>query len=451
MTTAGVQHSDKHVSPPNLRPTGVRWRVMGLIVIVNMLPSLGKINLGVAAEYIQAEFRFSSVTMGWILGAFVFSYGLFQLPGGWAGDRYGPRKVLTVAILWYSVFLAAMALVPSLPASHWIGMAWSFAIVQLLIGAGEAFSPANSAKIVGLWMNSSKLGLGISFTTLGIGAGGALTPMFIAWTMQRWGWRTSFWLCGIIGCFVAFAWGAYVTNRPEDHPHVNSAELALLHPQAQRDRGRGLGNMSTASLQWRTLFSRGSVWCLLLSYMCRAYTLYFFNTVFFVYLVRARGFTVMRSGFWSALPYLFILLLSPIGGWFTDSAAGKFGRRRGRQTAVWVGMGFSAMLVFLGCHTGNNVLAILIVASAAGFNMFGNIAWWATCIDILPSHAGSLSGLMNMCGGIGGSLAPVLTMYLASAFGWTWALDLIALLSLVSGALWFFVNADENLELSRPS
>jgi ACS family glucarate transporter-like MFS transporter len=115
------------------RPTGVRWRIMALVAAVNMLPSLGKINLGVAAPYIQTEFRFSAATMGWILGMFVFSYALVQLPGGLAGDRYGPRKVLTFAILWYSVFLAAMAIAPRFPLSRLVGVAWSFGIFKLLI------------------------------------------------------------------------------------------------------------------------------------------------------------------------------------------------------------------------------------------------------------------------------------------------------------------------------
>jgi ACS family glucarate transporter-like MFS transporter len=428
------------------RPTGVRWRIMALIVVVNMLPSLGKINLGVAAPYIQTEFRFSAATMGWILGMFVFSYALAQFPAGLAGDRYGPRKVLTLAILWYSVFLAAMAVAPQLPLSRLVGVAWSFAIFQLLVGAGEGFTASNSAKIVSSWMSSGKLGLGISFTTLGIGAGGALTPIFIAWTMQRWGWRTSFWLCGLIGGLFAIVWSLYITDRPEQHPHVNSAELELLRPRAEAAHGRPTRNIAKGRPPWRMILSSGSVWSLLLSYTCRAYTLYFFNTSFFIYLVRARDQPIIRGGLWGATPFLAILVLSPIGGWFSDFAVRKFGKRRGRQTAVWLGMACSAMLVWIGCNTSNNTVAILLVACGAGFNMFANITWWATCIDLAPSHAASLSGLMNMCGALSGALAPILTAYISTKFGWPRALDFIAILSLIAGLLWFFVKADENLE-----
>lgn len=441
-----TQISENQQPSLQTRATGVRWRIMILIAIVNMLPSLGKINLGVAAQYIQTEFHFTSTTMGWILGVFVFSYALLQLPAGIAGDRYGPRKVLTVAIFWYSIFLAVMAIVPRLPINRWAGLAWSFAIVQLLIGAGEGFTPPNSAKIVGSWMSSGKVGLGISFTTLGIGLGGAITPVFIAWTMQRWGWRTSFWLCGLVGILVAIVWGSYVTDLPAQHPRVNSAELELLRPSAKQAFTKPARNRGKGRPPWGRIFSSASVWSLLLSYTCRAYTLYFFNTSFFTYLIRSRGLSIMRGGLWGATPFLAILLISPLGGWVSDVAVRKFGKRRGRQTAVWIGMTASAFLVWIGCHASDNTLAILLVAAGAGFNMFANVSWWAACIDLTPNYAASLSGLMNMFGGLSGALAPILTAYISTRFGWARALDFIAILSLVAGFLWFFVKADEELE-----
>jgi ACS family glucarate transporter-like MFS transporter len=104
------------------------------------------------------------------------------------------------------------------------------------------------------------------------------------------------------------------------------------------------------------------------------------------------------------------------------------------------------VFVWIGCHTANNWTAILLVATGAGFNMAGNVTWWAACVDLAPRHSGSLSGLMNMCGGAGGWLAPILTGYIAAAFGWTKALDLIAVLSAISGLLWMFINVETKLE-----
>jgi ACS family glucarate transporter-like MFS transporter len=422
--------------------------MMALITIVNMLPSFGKISMGITAKYIEEEFAISTTNMGWILGAFAVGYALFQVPGGWAGDRYGPRKVLTLAILAYSLCLAAMAIVPRLALSNLVGLVASFALVRFLIGAGEAFTPPNSARVVALWMSTARRALGISFTTVGVGAGGAVTPIMMAWTAQHWGWRTAFVLAGVLGVIVALLWGIYATNRPEDHRDVNAAELELLRRSESASLHRPTANVATGLAPWKLFFSSASIWAMLLSYACRAYTMFFFDTWFFIYLVKIRGLTVLRGGLWASTPYLAVLLLSPLGGAVSDFAVRKFGKRRGRQAAVWIGMACSAALVWIGCHLSNNTAAILLVASAAGFNMFSNVTWWATCIDVAPNYAASLTGVMNMCGGLGGFIAPIATAYLATRFGWIWALNSIAILSLTSGLLWLLVRADRKLDQS---
>jgi MFS family permease len=179
------------------RPTHVRWHIVGLLGIVSALTYLDRLNLSIAGKHIQDEFAFSNQTMGWILSAFVLGYALFQLPGGWIGDRYGPRGVLTAAVLWWSVFTAATGIAPRLPLAGWFGLAWSFAIIRFLIGVGEAAAFPNSNRIVAFWMGAGQRGIGNSLFLMGIGAGGALTPMFIAALMERWGWRSSFYVCAL--------------------------------------------------------------------------------------------------------------------------------------------------------------------------------------------------------------------------------------------------------------
>ena len=100
----------------------------------------------------------------------------------------------------------------------------------------------------------------------------------------------------------------------------------------------------------------------------------------------------------------------------------------------------------LGGHTQNNVLAILLLAGAAGFNVFASATWWATCNDLAPNFSGSLSGLMNTFGNLGGWLSPIVTAHIAARLGWSQALDLAALVTLAAGALWVLVNAEDNLE-----
>ncbi len=439
-TTGETSNAGAHASR-------VRWHIVGLLAVIAGLTYLDRLNLSIAGKHIQDEFAFNNETMGWILSAFVLGYALFQVPGGWLGDRFGPRAVLTAAILFWSVFTAATAIAPRLPLANWFGLAWSFAIIRFLIGVGEGTAFPNTNRIVAFWMGPTERGVGNSLWLLGIGAGGALTPMLIAWLAETWGWRVSFYVCALIGGLIALAWRFYVTDHPEQHTRLNAAELVLIRG---KDPEGGAQTFNPSARRrpapWGTMFRSVSVWGLILSYFCIAYPAYIFYTWFFIYLVRVRGLTVSQGGFWGSTPFLAIALLSPLGGWLSDRAVARFGRRRGRQSAVWVGVVCSATLMWIGGHTVENTLAILLLAGAAGFNLFATATWWATCNDLTQEFAGSLSGLMNMCGNLGGWLSPIVTAYIATRLGWTHALDFAALVTLSSGVLWALVRADQPLE-----
>jgi MFS transporter, ACS family, glucarate transporter len=424
------------------RPTHVRWRVLSILTLIMVVTALGRLNLSIAGKYIQDEFSFTTQTMGWILGAFGFGYALFQVPCGWAGDRFGARKTLTFAIVWWSTFTVLMSFVASLFRSSWWNLAWAFGIVRFLTGAGEAASYPNANKIVAFWTAKEEHGIGSSLLLGGVGAGGVLAPVVLSRAIERWGWRSSFVLCGLLAVTVALVWFLYSTNRPEEHHGVNAAELKLL---GSTWRGNG-HSFRLKGTPWRTIFSSRSVWGLILSYFCHGYTPYIFFTWFFIYLTRVRGLTVTQGGLWGSTPFIAMTLMAPIGGWLSDKAVTRFGRRDGRRSTVWIGMTASALLLIAGGRAAGDTSAILLLAAAAGFSSFAAPSWWAACIDMSPNYSGSLSGLMNTCANIAGGVAPILTAHLATAFGWTRALDVAALVSFTGGVIWLVVDANDNLE-----
>jgi ACS family glucarate transporter-like MFS transporter len=316
-------------------------------------------------------------------------------------------------------------------------------VVRFFVGVGEAANSPNSNKIVSSWMGRQHRGFGSSFTILGIGLGGAMTPPIIAWVMQRWGWRSSFYLSGLLGLFVALLWQWYVTDRPEEHAAVNESELKII--RAGRTE-RPAGTVFVRSGIWPKMLSNRSVWGLLIGYFCQGYPIYFYHTWFFIYLVRERHLTISHAGIGGAMPYIGIAALAPVGGWFSDMAVRRWGRRQGRRTAVWLGMFTSGILLWSGSHVSSKAGAILMLALGAGFNMFAASTFWAACIDLTEEFTGSLSGLMNTFGNLGGWLSPILTAYIAIHFGWTRAIDCAAAVTIMSGLSWFLIRADRSLD-----
>ena len=68
----------------------------------------------------------STVQMAWAFSAFTWAYALFEIPGGWMGDRWGARKVLMRIVVWWSFFTAATSWVWNLP---------SLLVVRALFGS----------------------------------------------------------------------------------------------------------------------------------------------------------------------------------------------------------------------------------------------------------------------------------------------------------------------------
>src|SRR6266480_3427479 len=93
-----------------VRPTHVRHVVLGLTVAAYMITYMDRVNIASAVPVIQKELGFSMVTVGWILSSFRWGYALFQIPGGWLGDRIGPRRALSLIVTWWSIFTSATAL-----------------------------------------------------------------------------------------------------------------------------------------------------------------------------------------------------------------------------------------------------------------------------------------------------------------------------------------------------
>jgi MFS family permease len=86
-----------------------RHRVLGLLVSLSVITFLDRLAIAVAGPRIQDELHIPPERWGWVLGAFVLAYGIFEIPSGASGNRLGQRRVLTRIVVWWSAFTAATA------------------------------------------------------------------------------------------------------------------------------------------------------------------------------------------------------------------------------------------------------------------------------------------------------------------------------------------------------
>ena len=419
---------------------------MVIVMIIMAVTTLCRLNLSISGKYLSEEFSFDTITMGRIFSAFLWGYGFFQIPWGFIGDRYGPRRTLITAMLTFCVGTAALPFAPHLTFASGVGIVLAFQVIRFFTGVGEAAISPNVTRVIASWTAPGERGLASSLQTAGLGLGGMLTPILISWTMVHWGWRVSFYFCAVAGFLVLAMWTLYSTDWPEEHPHVNQEELSIIRAGEESKGARSEAPPKPKPAHWGKLLQSPSIWGLILGYGCQGWAFYVYYNWFYFYAVKVRGLGILQAAVWTSFPFLAMASLSPVGGWLSDHMSTSVGRRRGRQYAVWVGMGLSATLLFSGSHTSNTSFALPMIALAAGFLMFAAANFWAACIDMVPSHSATLSALMNTLGSVGGALSSTVTAYVATRQGWSRALDLAALITVFSALLWVFVDAGRNLE-----
>ncbi|MDH4237561.1 MAG: MFS transporter, partial [Nitrospira sp.] len=268
------------------------------------------------------------------------------------------------------------------------------------------------------------------------GIGSAITPPVTAWIMVNYGWQTAFFASASLGIGLAVIWWIVARDRPSDHPWVMRRETGAPAEHAVT---------RPPSIPWAALRRTPTVWWLVLSYGCLGYVAYVYMSWFYLYLVNVRGFDVLRGGFFASAPFLAILVSCPLGGWVTDRLALRRGVTQGRKAVGMTGMVLAAATIALGALMESPYLAIASLSIGAGWLYFTVGAYWSSMSDLSTSHAGSLSGLMNMGANIGGAVSPTLTPWIAEHWGWSVSLSVAAIIALIGGVLWLKIDPGRGL------
>lgn len=428
--TVSTDHGD------TANPSPLRWLILGLLFAISVVTYIDRVNISVAARQMMPALGLTEQEMGFIFSAFVIGYALFQIPGGWLSDRWGIRVVLLIALLWWSCFTAWTAVAATSFLAAPLGMVGALACVRFLLGVGEAAALPTFNRAVTDWLPAHERGLGIGIAIGGIGIGAAITPPVTAWMMVNYGWQSAFYLSSGIGVGLAGIWWLLAADRPSHHAwHTRQEAAPSATPVAS----------THPSIPWAILRRTPSVWWLMLSYGCLGYVAYVYMSWFYLYLVNERGFSILRGGLFAAAPFLAILISCPLGGWVTDRVAMRRGVTKGRQIVGMTGMGLAAGSIALGAAAESPYVALASLSLGAGWLYFTVGAYWSSTSDLSPTHAGSLSGLMNMGANLGGAISPTLTPWLAQQWGWGVSLGFAAFISLVGGLMWVRIKPGDGL------
>lgn len=395
-----------------------RWRLVLMLCLTATAGYMCRVNVSTAGALLMDEFGLSQVDMGRVFSAFLLGYAIFQLPSGMLADRWGAKKVLTLSsVLW--VALTVLQLVPGW-GSFGSSVAFSlpvFLLLRFLVGVSASPAYPAAARGVSSWVDEPFRGTASGIILSSVGLGSALTPLLVTYAMVEGGWRMGMIVSAVPAALMAIGW------------------VWVKDPSPIVFQSKELHTAPIEQIPWSRLI------LLTVSYSLQSYVGYVFVSWFYLYLVQERHFSLLEGAWASSLPWILSIVSIPLGGWITDRLVlSRMGPVWGLRLVPLVAMIFSGVLISIGAHTGNPIMAAVSLAFATAFILCVEGPFWTTATRVAGARSGTAGGFMNTGGNIGGLLSPLVTPWVASRIGWEGSLHIAAGLAVVGGLLWVAIG-----------
>jgi sugar phosphate permease len=401
-----------------LRRPSASGAVLGLLCVMYLITYVDRVNIATAAQAIRVELALSNTQLGFVLSAFAYPYILFQVFGGWVGDRCGPRVTLfTCGLIWAAATIL----------TGFAGSLTTLLLVRVLLGLGEGATFPVATRAMQSWTPAGRRGFAQGLTHAFARFGNALTPPIVAWLMALVTWRGSFVALGFFSLAWVVTWVWYFRDDPAEHPGITSEELERL--PVRNVNVAVPGQASRIRVPWKPL-----AWRMLpvtLVYFCYGWTLWLYLNWLPSFFLHEYKLDIARSAWFSMAVFSAGVGGDFLGGVVTDSILKRTGDRQKARRNVIVAGFLSSALFLLPIFTTHDLTVIVFSLAGAFFCAELVIGpMWAIPMDIAPNYSGTASGFMNTGSAVAAVLSPAAFGYLADLTG-NWHVPFIGSLGLL--------------------
>jgi len=394
-----------------------RWLIVALLFAASLINYLDRASLSLALPIISLDLHLDPTRKGVLLSSFFWSYTFMQIPIGLAVDRFPIRWFYAGMFAIWSLACGLTGFVTSL--AVFIGL-------RILLGIGESIYFPGGTKTVSLLFEPNHRGLPSGIFNSGTRAGIVVGGIVLPWMIVSFGWRSMFGVLGFGSLLWLIPWLVMVPSSLRPAQLIGRPAFRL--PEFNRNL---LGICA--------------------GFFCFDYFLYLLLTWLPDYLVQVRNLSLMKAGFYSAMPFAVFTLGEALGGWIGDCLIRRgCDETRTRKSIVTVA--FLCGLLLIPAVTVQNAqiaIALIVGACCAGLAMGNLIAMVQNIAP--PREIAAWAGMQNFTGNVGGILAPLITGILISRTGSYMPGFIIAALVLVSGLLpyWFVVGELSHNKIER--
>jgi len=364
----------------------LRWWIGGILFASTVINYIDRQTLSLLAPYLKLNYHWTNTDYANIVVAFRVAYSIGQTVCGRLMDRWGTKRGLTIAVLWYSIVSMLTPLA---------GGFSSFLGIRFLLGAGESGNWPGATKAVSEWFPKQERGLATAFFDSGSSIGGAIAPMIVLPLYYRSGMGAAFVVPGLLGLIWLIAW-RWLYYRPQEHPRISEAELRIITADTDDE-----AEFQKRRPRWGELLKLPQTWGTIIARTFTDPVFFFIADWFPIYLV-AKGIS-LKSGLIAIwIPFVGADLGNFFGGWasgYLIKRGWPLGMAR-KALVVFGGIGVTLLIPTI--FTVN--LAMLTVLFAAATFCYGA---YTTIANVLPSDlfyaesVASVSGLSGTGAAIG--------------------------------------------------
>jgi ACS family hexuronate transporter-like MFS transporter len=404
---------------------GLRWWMMGLLMLGSVINYLTRATLAVAAPTVLKDLDITTQQYSWILSAFQVAIMLQPLCG-YVMDSVGLKLGFAIfAIAWSFISMA-----------HGLASSWPTLFgLRALLGFAEGSANPAGMKATSEWFPATERGLAGGFFNMGASVGSMLAAPLVAWAILTHSWQFAFVLTGAIGLVWSMLWLLFYQS-PSKHKALSPQERDYIL-SGQESHLAGEGKPS-----FRTVLGERNFWGIAIPRFLADPT---WGTLTFwlpLYLTTVRGFDLKQIAMFAWLPFLAADLGCMFGGTISIALQKRgVGLINARRTAFTVGALLMTAVGFVGMVDSPYVAVALL--SLAGFaHQTLSVTVITMASDLFKrSEVATVAGMAGTCGNAGVLVFSLLMGALVTRVGYTPFFIGLAVLDLIGAALlWTLVR-----------
>ena len=376
---------------PALKDSPHRWWLLALLFAAMLVSYVHRGAFSVAAPFMARDLGLSKAGIGIVLSSFFWVYAFMQVPAGWIVDRFGTRRAYSLGFLFWSLATALTAFGRNVVAL--IGL-------RVATGAGQAITFPASARAVANSFPQAERGTVTGIYLTGVRFGAALVNAIGGFFLARYSWKLFFLVIGLVPLIWLFPWTKFLSKWET--------------PTASSPGGSMHATTNASFFESLMLLKNRSVFGIFLGFFAYDYVWFVFITWLPGYLALERNFTPSEMAVYSSVPYLPMSAIIILAGLFSDWLVRRGREERAvRKLFIVVGLAIGCLIVPAGLVSSKLAAVWLLTISLCGLGICSPNTWTLTQAVCEKKIVGTVSGIQNFGGNVGGIIAPALTGYIA--------------------------------------